>query len=68
MWKKGNGMDMVAPKVSQNDSEECLQKVLKNSTCSPINIFWLEITQGNAISQVAVRQLITFLGIRIMRF
>ena len=68
MWKKGNGMDMVASKVSQNDSEECLQKVLKNSTCSPINIFWLEITQGNAISQVAVRQLITFLGIRIMRF
>lgn len=68
MWKKGNGMDMVAPKVSQNDSEECLQKVLKNSTCSPINIFWLEITQGNAISQIAVRQLITFLGIRIMRF
>nr|WP_314754188.1 hypothetical protein [uncultured Prevotella sp.] len=68
MWKKGNGMDMVAPKVSQNDSEECLQKVLKNSTCSPINIFWLEITQGNAILQVAVRQLITFLGIRIMRF
>lgn len=68
MWKKGNGMDMVAPKVSQNDSEECLQKVLKNSTCSPINIFWLEITQGNAISQVAVRQLITFLGIRIMCF
>lgn len=63
MWKKGNGMDMVAPKVSQNDSEECLQKVLKNSTCSPINIFWLEITQGNAISQVAVRQLITFFGI-----
>lgn len=61
-------MDMVAPKVSWNDSEECLQKVLKNSTCSPINIFWLEITQGNAISQVAVRQLITFLGIRIMRF
>ena len=56
-------MDMVAPKVSQNDSEECLQKVLKNSTCSPINIFWLEITQGNAISQIAVRQLITFLGI-----
>ena len=63
MWKKGNGMDMVASKVSWNDSEEYLQKVLKNSTCSPINIFWLEITQGNAISQVAVRQLITFLGI-----
>lgn len=68
MWKKGNGMDMVAPKVSQNDSEECLQKVLKNSTCSPINIFWLEITQGNAISQIAVRQLITFFGIQITRF
>ena len=61
-------MDMAAPKVSQNDSEEYLQKPLKNSTCNSINIFWLEITQGNAISQIAVRQLITFLGIRIMRF
>lgn len=61
-------MDMAAPKVSQNDSEEYLQKPLKNSTCSSINIFWLEITQGNAISQIAVRQLITFWGIRIMRF
>lgn len=68
MWKKGNGMDMVAPKVSWNDSEEYLQKVLKNSTCSPTIYFWLEITQGNAISQIAVRQQITFLGIRIMRF
>ena len=68
MWKKGNGMDMAAPKVSQNDSEEYLQKPLKNSTCSSINIFWLEITQGNAISQIAVRQLITFFGIQITRF